>query len=162
MKQITGSMGKSIKQSLKPSVTQTARKILKRSVLAVLLCCMIASLSALPAHAAAKNYWLTGVSKPAGGKLRMYYKEDAISIKGSSRRASSEANVYDAKEKKRSCSLKVSGKCKVILVEAENVQTLSYQDWAKNQDYQNGSEISFISATLKIKNNKIVKIYFSA
>ena len=123
---------------------------------------LIGSMS-IPVKADAKNsYWLSGVSKVAGGNMKMYYKGNTISITGKVKKAASQEKVYDAAEKKCSYSLKVAPKCKVVLVEAGNVQIITYKKWAKENGYQPGDAVRCIEGTLNVKGKKIVRIQFSA
>lgn len=138
-------------------------KTAKKSLVAiVLLCSVMASLLTVPAQAASKNsYWLHGISVPAGGHMKMYYQETAIMIKGRSQKARSEKNVCEAEEKKRSQTLKIAKKCKIIHLEGKNITIDSYGEWAEKHSYQNGDKITFISATLHVKHGKVVQITFS-
>lgn len=114
-------------------------------------------------QAASKNkYWLQGVSPMAGGHMRMYYGEGTITLKGSIRKAKTEKNVYSANEKERTARLKVAKNCEVITVEEPESKKTPYKEWIKNRSYEKGDEISFISATILVKNKKIKRIYFSA
>lgn len=94
--------------------------------------------------------------------MRIYYKEDKVSLKGKIRKSFSQNNLYDTDEKDRSCTLKVAAGCKVLELEADRSQTISFDEWVQKRGYAIGDEISFISATVKVKNKKIVRIYFSA
>lgn len=137
----------------------------KKFAIMVTLFALLLGTMYMPLKAEAKNsYWLSGVSKAAGGAMKMYYKgnTNTISVKGKVRKSTSPKKVYEAAEKEYSCSLKVAANCKVVLVEAENVQTTSYQKWVKDNGYQAGDKIRFIAVTLKVQGKKIVKISFSA
>lgn len=135
----------------------------KKLLIMVTAFCLLLNTVSVPSRAAAKNsYWLYGVSKAAGGNMKMYYEGNSISIKGKVRKAASEKKVYDAAEKNRSYSLKVAANCKVVLVEADNVQTTAYKKWAKENGYQKGDMILFLGGTLEVTGKKIVKIIFSA
>lgn len=118
---------------------------------------------AISGQAGAKNaYWLSGVSKAAGGQMNMYYKGNTIVLKGKIKKSASWEKVYDAAEKKCSYSLKIADNCKVTLVEAENNQTMAYKKWAKGNGYKKGDKVNCIEATFKVEGKKIVRIYFSA
>lgn len=135
----------------------------KKFAIIVSVSALLLGAVSMPQKADAKNtYWLSGISKDAGGNMKMYYKGNAISIKGKARKAATQKKVYDAAEKQYSLSLKVAPNCKVIFVEAENVQTIPYKNWAKNNGYQTGDTVPYIEATLKVVGKKIVKISFSA
>lgn len=55
---------------------------------------------AISGQAGAKNaYWLSGVSKAAGGQMNMYYKGNTIVLKGKIKKSASWEKVYDAAEK---------------------------------------------------------------
>ncbi len=107
------------------------------------------------------TYWLSGVSKAAGGHMNMYYKGNTIIIKGKVRKAASKNKVFDAAEKKGIYILKVAKSCKVTYVEAKNNQTMTYKKWAKNNGYKKGDKVNCIEATFKVEGNKIMRIYFS-
>lgn len=111
---------------------------------------------------AKSSYWIYGVSVKAGGSMDMYYNGNKITIKGKSGKASSEKKVYDADKKKCHYKLRVAGNCKVVLSEAENIQTIKFKKWASGAGYKKGDKITFISAALKVKGGKITKITFSA
>lgn len=132
-------------------------------VLAVIAGIMVSTFAMTVRAGSKSSYWLTGISKAADGNLQMYYKSDTvIQLKGKARKAGARNKVYDAKEKKYSAALKVADSCKVILQEAENEQVMPYDEWTESREYKKGSEITFISATVKVRNHKIVRIYFSA
>lgn len=139
------------------------KKIVRQLVLAAAMFSMILGLFT-PVQAKEKNsYWLTGVSKDAGGQLRMYYQKDAVLLKGKARKSASEKNLYDAELKKIRQKLKIADTCKICFIEADNNTTTSYQDWLKTScEYQEGDDMSFISVSIKVKNKKIVKFIFSA
>ena len=135
----------------------------KKLMLLVMISSLFVGVFAISVKTDAKNtYWLSGVSKAADGSMRMYYKGNTIVLKGKVRKSVSRNKIYDVPEKKCSYSLKVASNCKVIYVEAENNQTMTYKKWAKNNGYKNGDEVTCIEATLKVEGKKIVRIYFSA
>lgn len=139
------------------------KDFVKKLMLWVTIASLFVGVFAISTKTNAKNtYWLSGVSKAAGGKMKMYYKGNTIVLKGKVRKSVSRSKIYDVSEKKCSCSLKVAKNCKVILVEADNNQTMTYKKWAKNLGYKNGDEVTCIEATLKVEGKKIVRIYFSA
>lgn len=138
---------------------RTRNQLLSVTLMALLFAVLIS----IPVSAKSKTTcWITGISKMADGQMQMYYKGDSIQIKGKARKSASEETVYDAPLKKYSRAFKIADNCSVILQEAENDQTVPYEEWLKNQALENGDEISFISAKIRVKNNKIIKIYFSA
>lgn len=66
--------------------------------------------------------------------------------------------------KKIKDNLKIADTCKITFVGENETVTGSYKDWITNGgggDYKEGDEMSFITVTIKVKNNKIVKIIFS-
>ncbi len=139
------------------------KKITKKSVALLLTFALLSGALSLPARAETKNsYWLAGLSRAAGGRMRMYYKGNTIVLKGKVRRSTSRNKLYNVPEKKSSYTLKVAGSCKVTLVEAENNQTMTYKKWAKNNKYKKGAEVSCIEASFKVEGGKIKKIFFSA
>lgn len=139
------------------------KNFVKKLLILVTVSSLVVGAFAIPVKADAKNtYWLSGVSKAAGGHMNMYYKGNTIVLKGKFRKSASRNKIYDVAEKKYSYSLKVADNCKVTFVEAENNETITYKKWAKNSGYKNGDKISCIEATLKVEGKKIVKIFFSA
>ena len=139
------------------------KKIAKQFVAAVVMFSLILVLFTQIQAKEKNSYWITGVSKDAGGQLRMYYQKDAVLLKGKAGKSVSEKNLYDAKLKKISKTLKIADTCKISFIEAENNITVSYQDWLKTScEYQEGDEMSFISISIKVKNKKIVKFIYSA
>lgn len=146
------------------------KNFVKKLVVLITTFSLLAVMSIIPVQAGAKStYWLTGISKQAGGNMRMYYKVNTITLQGKIRRSDSIDTVSDAAEKKSSYKLKVAKNCKVHLIEAENDQVITYGQWAKNDGYKDtadkkgkGKEATFISATFKVKGKKIVEISFSA
>lgn len=140
------------------------KQITKQLTALAVVCIMIFYAFAVPVQADAKNtYWLSGISKMADGSMRMYYKnKNTIVIKGKQKKASTQSRLEDAAEKKGTYSLKAAANCKVIQIEAEKNEVFDYAEWVENMEFQNGDEIPFICASCKVKNKKIVKIYFSA
>lgn len=158
---------KLIRRVLKISITEAKekkmKKPLKNIIAAAIVFCMMVNVLAVSVLADTKSsYWLTGISKAAGGQMKMYYKEDTLVLKGKFKRSSSRDKLQDAEEKKRSYSLKIADNCKVTFTEADNVQTISCKEWIESRGYKKGDEVSFISVELKIKNKKITRINFSA
>ena len=139
------------------------RHMVKKIVMVMMVFSLLAGVLSMPIRSEAKStYWLVGVSRPAGGNLRMYYKGNTIILKGKAKKSASRDTVYDAAEKKCSCTLKAAGNCKVTFVEADNNRTVTYKKWAKDMGYKKGAEVSFIEATFKVSGGKITRIYFSA
>lgn len=135
----------------------------KKAITAAIVCSLLIGVLSISVCSDAKStYWLSGVSELADGHMKMYYKGSTITLKGKIKKSASRKNVYDATEKKYSCSLKVANNCKVTLVEADNNQTMTYKKWAKGNNYKKGAKVSFIEATFKIDGGKITRIYFSA
>lgn len=139
-------------------------KNMKKKILSVVMVfSLLAGVLSMPVQAGAKDtYWLMGISKAAGGYMKMYYKGNKIALKGKVRKADSQDKLYDAKDKKASYNLKVADNCKVTLVEAENNQTMTYKKWAKNNGYKKGDPVSCIEADIKVEGKKITRIYFGA
>lgn len=140
------------------------RLLTKKQMLFAVVCILLFSTLSVSTQAASKKtYWLSGVSKAAGGTLQMYYKnKTSIILKGGVKKYFSSDNLPDAKEKKVSYTRKIDDSCKVLLIEADQVETMTYAEWAAGLDYKNGDEISFIGTEIKVKNKKIVQISFSA
>lgn len=137
----------------------TGRKL----IVAFIIMSLVMGALAVPAQLEAKSqYWLMGVSKAAGGNMKMYYKGNTIWLKGKLRKSTSRIKLFDVAEKKCTYKLKVAGNCKVTLVEAENNQTMSYKKWVKNNGLKKGDEVSCIEADFKVVGKKITRIYFSA
>lgn len=135
----------------------------KKMMVMVVVFSLLAGVLSIPKQAEAKDtYWLMGISKAAGGYMKMYYKGNKIELKGKVRKSNSKNKLYDAADKKCSYTLKVADNCKVTLVEAENNQTMSYKKWAKNNGYKKGDAVSCIEANFKVEGKKITKILFSA
>lgn len=140
---------------------------MNKSIKQIVLAAIIFSITiGVPTQVQAKeknSYWLTGVSKEADGQLQMYYQKDSILLKGKAKKSESKDQLEDTKLKKIQDTLKVANTCKVVFIEADETTTCAYQDWVKDsRDYKEGDRISFISASIKVKNKKIVKIIFSA
>lgn len=132
--------------------------IKKLTVFATTLSLLAATL-VLPIQASAKNtYWLAGISKGAGGNMRMFCTENTITVKGKIKKSASPKKLDDVAEKKLSYKLKVAKNCTVHFFEAENEEIITYKQWAKKES----KEVGFISSVLKVKNNKVVRIGFSA
>lgn len=135
----------------------------KKIMMVVVVLSLLAGVLSMPAQADAKDtYWMMGVSKAAGGDMKMYYKGDKIVLKGKMKKSTSKNKLYDAKDKKCSCTLKVADNCKVTFVEAENVQTITYKKWVKDIGYKKGDAVSCIEADFKVVGKKITRILFSA
>lgn len=111
---------------------------------------------------AKSSYWLYGVSVKAGGRADMYYNGNKITLKGGIRKSASQNKLYDTEEKKGKYTLKVASKCKVVMDEAENIQTVQFKQWADDAGYKKGDKVFFISADLKVEGKKVTKIIFSA
>lgn len=93
----------------------------------------------------------------------MLYQEGSILLKGKAKKSVSKNHLNDAKLKKIQETLKVADTCKIFFVEAEETSTSAYKDWVKvSCSYKEGDRMSFIATEIKVKNNKIVKIIFSA
>lgn len=142
------------------------KNFIKKLIVLITTFSLLTAILIAPTKASAKNtYWLTGVSKAAGGTVRMYYSGNTIKLQGKIKKAASENKVYDAVEKKSSYKLKIKDNCKITFIESENTQTITYGQWRKNNGYKDNNEISllaFISVTLKVEGKKIKRIYFSA
>lgn len=140
------------------------KHLMKQITAAVIICIVICSVLALPVQAGTKNtYWMSGVSRAAEGSTELKLKnKNTIIFSGNIRKYSGRNAADDAEEIEGSYSLKVAGRCKVVLVEADNNQTWSYSKWLREFGYKKGDEISYISTEIKVKNNKIIRIYFSA
>lgn len=140
---------------------------MRKSIRLFLLTAMIFSITMglfTPLQAKGKNnYWLTGISKDAGGQLQMLYQKDSILLKGKAKKSVSKNHLNDVKSKKIQKTLKVADTCKISFVEAEETSPSDYKDWVKvSCSYKEGDCMSFIAVEIKVKNNKIVKIIFSA
>lgn len=139
------------------------RNAAKKMMATLIVFSLLAGVLSIPTQAEAKDtYWLMGVSKAAGGYMKMYYKGNKIELKGKVKKSNSKNKLYDAPDKKCSYTLKVADNCKVTLVEAENNQTMSYKKWAKNIGYKKGDAVSCIEADFKVEGKKITRIWFSA
>ncbi len=139
-------------------------KNIKKKILSVVMVfSLLAGVLSMPAQAGAKDtYWLVGVSKAAGGYMKMYYKGNKIALKGKVKKAASQDKIDDVKDKKVSYNLKVADNCKVTFVEAENTYTMTYKKWAKDNRYKKGDPVSCIAADIKVEGKKITRIYFGA
>lgn len=139
---------------------RTSKK--KIIALAVVLS-ILAGITVMPAYSYAKgSYWLNGISKEAGGGMSLHYKGGKFILKGRIRKASSEKEVYNVKDKKGQYKLKIADNCRIINNEADNEQVISFKNWVKDNEYKDGDKISFISATFKVENKKVTRICFSA
>lgn len=138
------------------------KKEAKWTNIALVILCMTVTICSVSVKAEAKDrFWLSGISKPAGGSMTMYYKGNALLLKG-------EISVADSRKKakyildKPSCQYRIAKKCKVFLYEAENVTSYPYKKWVKIHGYKKNDKITFISADLKVEGKKITRIEFSA
>lgn len=141
--------------------------ITKRLLAIAILVSMAVSYTVSAQAAVTGKYWLAGVSKKAGGQMRMYYGENhagtvTITLKGKMKKSKSQNTVYGAKEKKRSLTLKVADNCKVVFIESTEPETVDFKEWAQWHAYENGGEISFIASEVLVKDKKISRICFSA
>lgn len=139
------------------------RNITKKWMIAVVVVSMVLGMYSVSSKTEAKGkYWLSGVSKPAGGTMRMYYKGNAVLIRGKVAIADIATRKSKALLQKSSYKYQVAKKCKVYLYEADNVTSYSYKKWAKMRGYKRNDEISFIWVSLKVEGKKITRIEFSS
>lgn len=139
------------------------KNIMKKTTAVLMTFALLASVLSIPGRAEAKSsFWLSGVSRVAGGNMRMYYKGNTIVLKGKIRRSAARNKLANAPEKKCSYTLKVAGSCKVTLIEAQNNQTTTYKKWAKDKKWKKGTEVSCIAASFQVEGGKIKRIFFSA
>ncbi len=135
----------------------------KNLIIIAVIFSLLAGITAGTAQAYAKSsYWLYGVSVKAGGRADMYYNGNKITLKGKIRKSASQKKLYDTEEKKGKYTLKVASNCKVVLEEAENIQTIQFKQWAADAGYKKGDKVTFISAAVKVEGKKVTKIIFSA
>ncbi len=138
------------------------KKFAKQLLLAAMVCSLALGL-ATQVQAKSSSYWITGISKGAGGQLQMYYQDGSILLKGKAKKSATQSTLQNTKPKKIQKAFKVADNCKIVFVEAEETATSAYKDWLKvSCEYKEGDEMSFISVDIKVKDKKIVKIIFSA
>ena len=137
------------------------KKIAKRMLTVVMMCALLCSSIAIATRAEAKStYWISGLSKNAGGHSEMYFKGKKIVITGKLKVGKNVETLWYQKEKKATYTLSVADNCKVSHIEADNVDIIKFSVWKKN--LKNCKRIPYIQADLKVVNNKLVRISFSA
>ena len=96
----------------------------------------------------------------------IYRNSSVITVKGDWNKGKSLEKAYKAQEKHQYTRVnkryKVSRNCKVVEVLPPKNQNHSWNKWRKTRRYKKNRTIRFIECALKVRNGKIVKIYFSA
>lgn len=105
------------------------------------------------------SYWLTGFSDD--NQLQMYYRKDAIELKGKVRNSVYKELWGDAKPQKIQDTLEIAGDCTITFIDENEIATSAYKDWVRiSCEYEDGDEMWFISVSVKVQDHKIVKIVF--
>lgn len=106
------------------------------------------------------SYWLTGVSDD--NQLQMYYRKDAIELKGKVKKSAYRDQLGNANLQKIQDTLEIAGNCTITFVDENETATSAYKDWVRiSCEYEDGDEMWFISVSVKVQDHKIVKIVFS-
>lgn len=106
------------------------------------------------------SYWLTGVSDD--NQLQMYYRKDAIELKGKVKKSAYRDQLGNANLQKIQDTLEIAGNCTITFVDENETITSAYKEWVRiSCEYEEGDEMSFIFVSVKVQDHKIVKIVFS-